>query len=324
MAEPNLERSAQYAQYLVDTLGEQQAFDRLQRERVPLPRGWQPAYDLKRRLGLEHAQEEVSGQRWQRQYQQSQLENAQLQRAMEMIKMGPQYQMQELNRQLAQKGQRAALGPGGRITTEAPPELRSAREHPLGDEELRGLREKSDRLTSAMRAFGLMRGEAVEGTTGDPTATGWEGYIPNILQLITPGLISGMGGQPGVATRAAIGNVGSLTMKERSGGAIPAQEMERLTPFVPTESEDEEVVRTKLGGFINELSKILEENLQSFQAAERRVPIPLANVIQQRIKAGRSMKGGVPFEKATTGGLSREERIKVLTDALQRRRSRGQ
>ena len=83
----DLEKTSQYAQYLVDSLGEQQAFDRLQQERVPLPRGWQPNYDYKRRLELQGTQEDIANKQWQRQYQGQQNERSKEQLANERLRL---------------------------------------------------------------------------------------------------------------------------------------------------------------------------------------------------------------------------------------------
>lgn len=156
----------------------------------------------------------------------------------------------------------------------------------LSASELDALRENAQQIFQATRALKLMRGETVDGETGDPTATGWEGYIPDMMRLI-PGVIPMMGGQEGVATRASVGNIGSLRIKQRSGGAVPAQEMGRLRPFVPAEGDPEEVVRTKLVGFVNEYARMLEEDLGHFQTSGRRVPKALETMVKESIKSSR-------------------------------------
>lgn len=50
----------------------------------------------------------------------------------------------------------------------------------------------------------------------------------------------------GVATRAAIADVGSLEIRDRSGAAVTAAEWPRLAPFIPRASDTPEAARTKL------------------------------------------------------------------------------
>lgn len=97
----------------------------------------------------------------------------------------------------------------------------------LTSSELEALRENAQQVAQVVKALGMMRGETVEGQVGDTEATGWKGFLPDFaLQRID---------ETGVPTRAVVGNVGSLRIKQRSGGAVPAAEMARLKPFVPAE-----------------------------------------------------------------------------------------
>lgn len=164
------------------------------------------------------------------------------------------------------------------------------RTQPLTAGELEALRENAQQIHQAIRALRLMRGETFEGQQGDSTATGWEGYIPNIAQLL-PGTIWAMGGQEGVGTRAAVGNIGSLRIKNRSGGAVPAAEMSRLTSFVPSEKDQEDVARTKLTGFINEYANMLEEDLGYYRSGQRRVPHALERMVRESVLKGRQALG---------------------------------
>ncbi len=50
----------------------------------------------------------------------------------------------------------------------------------------------------------------------------------------------------GVAPRAAVANIGSAKMHDRSGAAITAKEFPRLTPFIPTATDRSDAIITKL------------------------------------------------------------------------------
>ena len=124
--------------------------------------------------------------------------------------------------------------------------------------------ENSQNLRMAERAQGLMGGQTVEGVKGDPNATGFKNYLPDaILQRTDP---------TGVETRAAVANLGSLIIHDRSGAAVTASEYPRLKPFIPTATDDPATVKKKLGQFINEYTKINEEMTQFYTDAGYNVP----------------------------------------------------
>lgn len=58
-----------------------------------------------------------------------------------------------------------------------------------------------------------------------------------------------------VSAQAALANVSSEIMKQRSGGAVTPQEFERLEPFLPSKNEDEAVALQKL----RDLTQYLKE-----------------------------------------------------------------
>jgi hypothetical protein len=53
----------------------------------------------------------------------------------------------------------------------------------------------------------------------------------------------------GVAARAAVADIGSLKIHDRSGAAVTAMEFPRLRPFIPNMTDKPEVVKTKLDNF---------------------------------------------------------------------------
>ena len=80
--------------------------------------------------------------------------------------------------------------------------------------------------------------EAIRLIKENPDAVGWKGYAPNkILNETNP---------KGVDARAAISNIGSLKLHERSGAAVTASEFPRLAPFIPLATDDAATVVKKL------------------------------------------------------------------------------
>jgi len=80
--------------------------------------------------------------------------------------------------------------------------------------------------------------EAIRLIKENPDAVGWKGYAPNkILNETNP---------EGVDARAAISNIGSLKLHERSGAAVTASEFPRLAPFIPLATDDAATVVKKL------------------------------------------------------------------------------
>lgn len=81
-------------------------------------------------------------------------------------------------------------------------------------------------------AIALLGKEPKEGSTG------FKGYLPDVaLNRLYP---------EGTDARAAIANIGSLIIHERSGAAVTASETPRLLPFVPQITDNKETVIKKL------------------------------------------------------------------------------
>jgi len=86
--------------------------------------------------------------------------------------------------------------------------------------------EKLDNVIAAMEAK----------TGGD--ATGLKGYLPNVvLNRAYP---------EGTDARAAVADIGSLVLHDRSGAAVTAAETPRLMPFIPQITDTKEVALKKL------------------------------------------------------------------------------
>lgn len=139
----------------------------------------------------------------------------------------------------------ATFGAGGRLK-EVPAPAQKA------------LLENNTNLERALRALRMVGGgsqanQPREGETVDTNATGLKGYLPNqILNRID---------EQGVEARAAIAELGSLIIHDRSGAAVTAAEFPRLAPFIPTEKDDAATVRKKLNAFV----RIYREEMEALQ-----------------------------------------------------------
>ena len=182
--------------------------------------------------------------------------------------------------------------------------------------ELSVIRENTEHLMASVRALGLLRGQTVEGQVGDADATGLKGYVPDVILQRWD--------EVGVPTRAAIGNIGSLRIKQRSGGAVPAAEMERLKPFVPKETDSPATAKTKLTQFVNEYVKMMKEDLAYFENAGRKVPVALKAQMEQAIKGAEAFAGGVvSAEQAMNRDQGNRPNVQQLIELFNQERARG-
>jgi hypothetical protein len=91
------------------------------------------------------------------------------------------------------------------------------------------------------QALTLLSGEDVGKLQGDKEALGVKTLLPALLQSrLDP---------KGVPTRAAIGDLESMIVHDRSGAAVPASEQPRLKPFLPIKGEKAEETIKKLERF---------------------------------------------------------------------------
>jgi hypothetical protein len=67
----------------------------------------------------------------------------------------------------------------------------------------------------------------------------------------------------GIAARAAVFNLGSLKIHDRSGAAVTASETPRLLPFIPTPGDSAKTVKTKLLGFQREYN-LMQQGIEDF------------------------------------------------------------
>lgn len=126
------------------------------------------------------------------------------------------------------------------------------------------LMENNQNLRKAEQALALIEGGDVKGIKGDKNATGWKGYVPDaILQRTDP---------QGIATRAAIGDLGSMVIHDRSGAAVTAAEFPRLKPFIPQTTDDPVTVKKKLNRFAQEYRALVEETTEFYKGSGYNVP----------------------------------------------------
>lgn len=110
----------------------------------------------------------------------------------------------------------------------------------------------------------LVGGKTPSGQTPDAEATGWKGFAPEFaLQRLDP---------KGVDTRAAISDLGSMIIHDRSGAAVTAAEFPRLRPFIPLKTDDAKTVEKKLRRFVTEYEKITTEMADFYEESGYRVP----------------------------------------------------
>ena len=115
----------------------------------------------------------------------------------------------------------------------------------------KALLENTQNLRRARNALTLIQGGKVGALQGDPNATGYKGYAPDFaLQRLDPA---------GVDTRAAIADLGSLIIHDRSGAAVTVSEYPRLVPFIPRDKDEPSVVEKKLKRFIQEYEAVQKD-----------------------------------------------------------------
>jgi hypothetical protein len=113
-----------------------------------------------------------------------------------------------------------------------------------------------------------------------PKSVGASGYTPDfILKRTDP---------KGVEARAAIANIGSLLIHDRSGAAVTIAETPRLVPFIPQVTDDEKTAKKKL----KQLRAALTETQDDFD----------------------SVYGGLPKYKAPASAPAKAVKKEVATD----------
>lgn len=88
-----------------------------------------------------------------------------------------------------------------------------------------------------------------------PKAFGMGNIVGNDVTQRLPG----EAGAEGMAARAAVANIGSLIIHDRSGAAVTIAETPRLKPFIPMPTDTDRAAATKLHGLRNELAIMATE-----------------------------------------------------------------
>ena len=172
--------------------------------------------------------------------------------------------------QAAQTGSKAPSGyrqtPDGNLQPiPGGPADQQATVKPMPANAAKSMMENKVNLRRAEQALSLAQGSDLpSGAKGDKEATGIKGYLPNqLLNRIDP---------DGVETRAAIADLGSLVIHERSGAAVTAAEFPRLAPFIPTEKDDAVTVQKKLRQFVANYKIVIEEQEEHYRGLGYRLP----------------------------------------------------
>lgn len=170
-------------------------------------------------------------------------------------------------------------------------DAKTAAAKPLPASSAKGLLENHQNLRMAEQALALASGGTVKDPSGeviakgDKSATGMKGMLPEaILQRVDP---------KGVDTRAAIANLGSLIIHDRSGAAVTASEFPRLKPFIPKETDDNDTVQKKLKGFVNTYRAIQQEMTDFFEGQGYVVPTDALQPSGAEMGQAPASRGGV-------------------------------
>jgi hypothetical protein len=165
------------------------------------------------------------------------------------------------------------------------------------------LLDNQENLRKAEHALALINGSAPSGSTaaGDQNATGWKSYMPEaMLQRFDP---------EGVDTRAAIGDLGSMIVHERSGASVTASESPRLRPFLPQTTDSQATVKKKLKRFVEEYTKINQETGDFYRESGYKVPV--TNTERKSRGASGSWEEPATPNRRATDNLSAEEQTEL-------------
>jgi hypothetical protein len=157
---------------------------------------------------------------------------------------------------------------------------------------------------------------AIQAVSANPAAFGMQNVLPDAITQRLPG--ASMAG--GVAARAAVANISSQKVHDRSGATVTIAEMPRLQPFIPGPRDDARVVATKLRGLRVEAEKIQQE-LEAGYPLSRFVGNLRAG---SGVQAGPTPGSGAPSAAVTpaspsapTGGRATRLRLNPQTGELE-------
>jgi len=94
--------------------------------------------------------------------------------------------------------------------------------------------------------------KALREATAYPDAFGGKNYVPDFIMQRAD--------KEGVRARAAVADIGSLVINQRSGAAVSAAEFPRLAPFIPSVRDAPETVLQKLENMRAEIAAMVEED----------------------------------------------------------------
>lgn len=143
-------------------------------------------------------------------------------------------------------------------------------------------------LKKAQDALALIQGGNVGGMKGDPNATGFvRGMVPDsALNYFDP---------QGVDTRAAIADLGSMIIHDRSGAAVTAAEFPRLAPFIPKVGDPPDVVQKKLSRFVDVYRNEIQAQNEIYSRDQGYKPNPVAQrAAQAATNAQRTAPASMP------------------------------
>jgi hypothetical protein len=128
----------------------------------------------------------------------------------------------------------------------------------------KGYLENLQNMERAQKALDLVTGSNVGSSNGDTEATGLKGYLPNtVLNRVDP---------QGVDARAALSDIGSMVIHDRSGAAVSASEFPRLQPFIPSVRDDAATVKKKLKLFVDNYKAIVDDQGEFYRGSGYNVP----------------------------------------------------
>lgn len=128
----------------------------------------------------------------------------------------------------------------------------------------KGLLENQQNLRRAEQALALIEGKKVGHMQGDKNATGIKGYLGEaILQRVDPS---------GIDARAAMADLGSLIIHDRSGAAVTAAEFPRLRPFIPQTTDEPATVQKKLKRFVQVYKEVVDDTRSFYKDSGYKVP----------------------------------------------------
>jgi hypothetical protein len=165
--------------------------------------------------------------------------------------------------------------------------------------------ENNQNARRAEQALALISGDDILNDAGeviakgDKKATGMKGYVPEAILQRTD--------KAGIDARAALGDLGSMIIHERSGAAVTASEYPRLRPFIPLVTDDPETVKKKLVKFVNEYRKVTDETADFYKESGYRVPSEMLR--------GSGVRKDAAAPKASTLPTTNAKGWKLMKDA---------